>query len=108
MRPTAALYIFISMALAGCVSETSYHQAQQLVRGSPAMKRDAIGRCHRGASHASPTRKAEMAKIINVSPGSNVARIYCTRAFNGIASGRITYEDFRSKRPRFIRIVQGV
>lgn len=42
-----------------------------------------------------------------VSPRSNVARTYCTRAFNGIASGRITYEDFRTKSPRFIRVIQG-
>lgn len=93
--------------LSGCVTESSYKQAQEIVRGSPAMKRDAINECYRGASRASPARKAQMAKIMNVSPRSNVARTYCTRAFNGIASGRITYEDFRTKSPRFIRVIQG-
>lgn len=93
--------------LSGCVTESSYKQAQEIVRGSPAMKRDAINECYRGASRASPARKVQMAKIMNVSPRSNVARTYCTRAFNGIASGRITYEDFRTKSPRFIRVIQG-
>ncbi|EXL09271.1 hypothetical protein [Aquamicrobium defluvii] len=93
--------------LSGCVTESSYKQAQEIVRGSPAMKRDAINECYRGASRASPARKAQMAKIMNVSPRSNVARTYCTRAFNGIASGRISYEDFRIRSPRFIRVIQG-
>ncbi len=99
--------IAAGVILGGCVTESSYKQAQEIVRGSPAMKRDAINKCYSGASRASPARKAEMAKIMNVSPRSNVARTYCTRAFNGIASGRITYEDFRTKSPRFIRVIQG-
>jgi hypothetical protein len=102
-----ASILAVSAALAGCVTETSYNQARELVSGSPAMKRDAIERCYRGTSRASPARKAEMAKIMNVSARANVARIYCTRTFNGIASGRISYQDFRSKSPRFIRVIQG-
>src|SRR5690606_20789473 len=77
-----SMTIMVSSALmlAGCVTESSYKQAQEIVKGSPAMKRDAIARCYRGTDRASAARKAEMAKIMNVSPRSNVARIYCTRA----------------------------
>jgi len=108
MRHTSALSVIaLSVTLAGCVTETSYNQARELVRGSPAMKRDAIERCYRRTNRASPTRKVEMAKIMNVSSRANVARIYCTRAFNGVASGRISYQDFRTKSPKFIRVIQG-
>lgn len=103
----AAAVLSAALALAGCVTESSYKQAQEIVRGSPAMKRQGIERCYRGANRASPARKAEMARIMNVSPRSNVARTYCTRAFNGIANGRITYHDFRTKSPKFIRVIQG-
>ncbi|WP_411035713.1 hypothetical protein [Shinella sp. BYT-45] len=96
-----------SLFLTGCVTETSYNRAQEIVRGSPAMKRDGVNKCYAGARRASPARKAEMAKIMNVSPRRDVARVYCQRAFDGIASGRITYSDFRTKSPRFIRVIQG-
>ncbi|TKT80306.1 hypothetical protein [Aquamicrobium sp. LC103] len=96
-----------SIVLSGCVTEASYVRAQEVVRGSPAMKREGIERCYQGTNRASPARKAEMAKIMNVSPRSNVARIYCTRAFNGIANGRISYDDFRTRSPAFIRVIQG-
>ncbi len=103
---TAAV-VLTGFLLSACVTEHTYNQAQELVRGSPAMKRDGIERCYRGASRASPARKAEMAKIMNVSPRSDVARTYCTRAFNGIANGRISYRDFQTRSPKFIRVIQG-
>jgi hypothetical protein len=103
---TAAV-IATGFLLSACVTEHSYNQAKEVMRGSPAMKRDGIERCYRGTSKTSPARKAQMAKVMNVSPRSNVARIYCTRAFNGITSGRITYHDFQSRSPRFIRVIQG-
>jgi len=93
--------------MTGCVTETSYNRAQEIVRGSPAAKRDGVNKCYAGARRASPARKAEMARIMNISPRRDVARIYCQRAFNGVASGRITYHDFRTKSPRFIRVIQG-
>ncbi|MFC3072322.1 hypothetical protein [Shinella pollutisoli] len=99
--------VSVAVFAAGCVSETSYNRAQEIVRGSPAAKRDGVNKCYAGARRASPARKAEMAKIMNVSPRRDVARIYCQRAFNGVASGRITYDDFRTQSPRFIRVIQG-
>lgn len=103
----AIAVVSTALLLSACVTERSYNQAQEIVRGSPAAKRDAVDRCYRGASRTSAAGKAEMAKIMNVSPRRNVARIYCQRAFDGIASGRITYDDFRTKSPRFIRVIQG-
>lgn len=93
--------------LAGCVTERSYGQAREIVRGSPAARQDAIARCANGVNQGSAARRAEIARIINVSTRSNVGRTYCTRAFNGIANGRISYEDFRTRSPQFIRVVQG-
>lgn len=99
--------ISAAVFVTGCVTETSYNRAQEIVRGSPAAKRDGVDRCYRGANRASPARKAEMARIMNISPRRDVARIYCQRAFNGIANGRITYRDFQTRSPRFIRVIQG-
>ena len=103
MLALASACIFVT----GCVTETKYKQAQEIVRGSPAAKRDGVNKCYAGARRAPASRKAEMARIMNISSHSNVARIYCQRAFNGIADGRITYHDFRTKSPRFIRVIQG-
>ena len=97
----------VCVVITGCVTETRYKQAQEIVRGSPAAKREGVTKCYEGAKRASSSRKAEMATIMNISPRRNVARIYCQRAFNGIANGRITYQDFRTKSPRFIRVIQG-
>ncbi|MCO6392560.1 hypothetical protein GTW25_16160 [Aliihoeflea aestuarii] len=96
-----------AFVLAGCVTERSYGQAQEIVRGSPAARQEAINRCARGINEGSAARRAEIARIVNVSPRSNVGRTYCTRAFTGIANGRISYEDFRTRSPQFIRVVQG-
>lgn len=103
----ASAVALTGLLLSACVTETSYNRAQEIVRGSPAAKRDAVDRCYRGASRMSPVRKAEMARIMNVSPRRDVARIYCQRAFDGVASGRITYRDFQTRSPRFIRAIQG-
>lgn len=96
-----------AVMLAGCVTERSFGQAQEIVRGSPAARQEAINRCANNINRGSAQSRADIARIINVSPRSNVGRTYCSRAFNGIANGRITYEDFRTRSPRFIRVVQG-
>lgn len=104
---TMAALASATLLITGCVTEASYNRAQEIVRGSPAAKREGVNKCYEGARRASPARKAEMAMIMNVSPRRDVARIYCQRVFNGIASGRIDHSDFRTKSPRFIRVIQG-
>lgn len=106
LYPVIAL-VSAAVFLTGCMTEARYNQAREIVRGSPAAKRDGVNQCYQGARRATPARKAQMAKIMNVSPRRDVARIYCQRAFNGIANGRITYDDFRKRSPRFIRVIQG-
>lgn len=106
LMPVIAV-VSAAVFMAGCVSESSYNRAQEIVRGSPAAKRDAIDRCYQGARRVSPARKAEMARIMNVSPRRDVARIYCQRTFNAIASGRMTHRDLQTRSPRFIRVIQG-
>ncbi|WP_341643293.1 hypothetical protein [Thauera sp. SDU_THAU2] len=69
-----------SLFLAGCMTESNYNRAQEIVRGSPAAKRDGVNKCYAGARRASPARKAEMAKIMNVSPaGTSPASIASAR-----------------------------
>lgn len=101
------IVIGVGALLSGCVSSSQYERAQEAMRGSPALKRDGIQRCVTNMRRASAQDRAQVAKIINVSPRSDVGRIYCTRAFNGIANGRITYSDFQSRNAKFIRVIQG-
>lgn len=96
-----------SLFLAGCMTEAKYNQVQEIVRGSPAKKRDAVEICYKKAKKASAAEKLEAAKVMNISPRRDSARVFCQRAFDGVADGRITFEDFRTKNPRFIRVIQG-
>ncbi|AID30459.2 hypothetical protein ACVILI_004304 [Mesorhizobium sp. USDA 4775] len=100
--------IVISAALAGCESEESFYpKEQEFLRGSPAMRRDAIDGCYRESNRWSADHKVFWAKKMNVSPRSNVARIYCTRFINGIANGRLSYEDIVTHSPQDTRVMQG-
>lgn len=55
--------------------------------------------------------KAEMATVLNIDP-KNYAATFCKRLVNGMASGRITYQDYVNLRSstadssRFIRVMQ--
>lgn len=77
------------------------------MHGSPAAKQDVINMCYKNTSRASQSEAVRMAKIMNVSPNSNVPRTFCTRVLNAYASKRITHRDIRDETPAFIRVIQG-
>ena len=101
---TLSISIFI---LAGCQTEANFNREQEMVSGSPAIKRDVIKKCEEATRKVSPSDSAEMAKPMNVSPCSNIAFTYCKRTYDAVASKRITYSDYFNHRPVYIRVLQG-
>ncbi|EHH07570.1 hypothetical protein ATCR1_06876 [Agrobacterium tumefaciens CCNWGS0286] len=96
-----------ALILAGCQSETTFNQGQELIAGSPAIKKDVINTCYSKTRTAPASEAASMARVMGVSPKSDVARTFCNRFFNAVASKRITYRDYTQKTPAYIRAIQG-
>lgn len=93
--------------LAGCQTEANFNREREMIIGSPAIKRDVIKKCEEATSKVSSGDSAEMAKLMNVSPSSNVAFTYCKRTYDAVASNRITYSDYVNHSPAYIRVLQG-
>lgn len=88
------LLALIGLGLVGCaVSESKYAAIQTAIEGSPKLKDEMIRRCVKEyKTNPSERRKtdAELARI-SVRLGPEAA---CTRIANGIADGRIGYDDY--------------
>jgi hypothetical protein len=107
--------IVLSVAvLAGCttMSEGEFNNVQAVVGGSPAGKRTAIKECMEREGHLPLSTQRETAEMFNINL-ANYPATYCTRLWNAVASGRITYADYRklsmstADSSKVIRIMQG-
>ncbi|ALN71453.1 hypothetical protein [Aureimonas sp. AU20] len=106
----AALAVSGLMLLGGCVSATQYAATSEALKGSPALRRDGVESCIK-RNRVTPAQKDLMRKLMNLAPGSNVDRVACERLIGGIASGRLTHEDYRNTvtghvTPQVIRVLQ--
>jgi hypothetical protein len=106
------LAAFLTLA-SGCtsISKSEFETAQEAMKGSPGLKRDAIAECTHGVNGKPAAEKANVAKLMNVSLAA-MPSLYCTRMMNAIASGRISYSDAQAfergtKVPEMIQIIQG-
>jgi hypothetical protein len=99
----ASVSVFI---LSGCQTNPSFERDQEIIGGSPAVKRRAVQNCYETAKKKSKSSKIAVAEAMNVSPKSNVDMIFCTRLIDAIASKKITYSDLNSGSPAFIRAMQ--
>lgn len=86
-----------ALTAAGCstVSSGEYAVVREELRTDPALRRQAIASCARDFSRSSAADRANLAGIAGVS----VARapgVVCTRIFQAIASGQISYQDFKA------------
>lgn len=97
----------LGLFTAGCITDENFGRSAEMLRGNPAMQRDAIDRCYQSASRWPASRKSEMARIMNLRSQSNVARIFCQRSIAGIVSGRVSYSELHTSNPRFVRVIQG-
>ena len=96
----------------GCSAAAQYEAAHEALRGNPALRRVTIDQCYKGASQVSPQLKTDWAKFMMLSPRKDVALTFCTRAVDGVASGRLTLDDVRSARrgsptAQFVKVFQG-
>ncbi|KQT69678.1 MULTISPECIES: hypothetical protein [unclassified Aureimonas] len=102
--------VVASMALSGCVSSTNYASLQEAMKGSPELVEKMTDDCA-GSYHGSATEREYLAKLARVPNNDKLPKVICLRAYRGIATGRITYEDFMSMssgqlRPVVIRVIQ--
>ncbi|QOF73824.1 hypothetical protein IG197_12590 [Aminobacter sp. SR38] len=104
----------LSAIVAGCttMSQGEYKTAQTALSGSPALKREIMANCIKRENARPAKDKADMATVFNINP-SNYAQTFCKRMINGMASNRITYQDYRNldsttaDNSRLIRVLQG-
>ena len=100
--------------LAGCttMSEGEFNNVQAVVGGSPAGKRATIKECIERERAMPLSTQRETAEVFNINL-ANYPATYCTRLWNAVASGRITYADYRklstptADSSKVIRIMQG-
>lgn len=101
-------------ALAGCttLTEGEFKNTQAVVSGSPSAKRETIDECVARKRAEPLSERQEAASFHNVKL-SAFPETYCKRLWNAVASGRITYDDYRkldqpgADNSKIIRIMQG-
>lgn len=109
-RGAGAIALVGSLMLGGCVSATQYSAVSEALKGSPELRRENVTTCVRN-NRSTPQQKDMMRKLMNLSPGSDVVRVGCERVTAGMASGKLTYEDYRGVQfgqitPQVVRILQ--
>jgi hypothetical protein len=110
---SAAVMLSVAAFAGGCntTGKSEFANVQAAISGSPALRKQAIADCKKEIPFQSQSDKANVAALMNVSV-AQVPSVFCTRSVGGVASGRITYEDFvAAKRggdiSRIIKVLQG-
>ena len=105
--------VICAALLAGCsMTEGEFNNVQAVVSGSPSAKSEAIRDCIADERTEPLSKKKEIALVFNINM-SNYEKVYCTRLWNAMARGRITYDDYLKLRQpnadssKVIRIIQG-
>ena len=112
VRLAASVSLMLGLlALGGCISETKYAAISEAYKGSPALRREELRRCNLQA-RAAPIQRAKLAVVMNLPPRSDPVPVLCRRMIESVASGKLSYEDYRTIRagqitPKLVRILQG-
>jgi len=109
-RGAGAIALVGSLMLGGCVSSTQYSAVSEALKGSPELRREGVETCVRN-NRSTLEQKEMMRKLMNLSPGSNAVRIGCERLTAALASGKLSYDDYRGIgfgqiTPQVVRILQ--
>ncbi|MBD0416445.1 hypothetical protein [Oryzicola mucosus] len=113
MKHIATLAL-LSVALVGCasVSEGRYKTMQTALNGPAETRNAALKKCVDREKKRSLTHKQNVAMITGASVEA-YPEVFCRRVMNGIASGRISYQDYLQLRnpaadnSKIVKIVQG-
>ncbi len=108
------LLLGVALSLGGCTTMTQgeYNNLQAMVSGSPSTKRDVIADCIKNLNAQPLHERKSDARAFNISL-THFSQTYCTRLWNGVSSGRITYDDYAKLKSagadnsKVIRIMQG-
>lgn len=98
MRPLNSLAItaVAVLALPACtMSERSFERQRQEVAADPVMKRRYVDGCIDAVSRKRRADRETIAAVMKVPP-SRVGVTFCQRAINALASGRLTYADYKT------------
>ncbi len=109
-RGAGAIVLVGLLMLGGCVSSTQYSAVSEALKGSAELRRESVETCVKN-NRSTPEQKDMMRKLMNLSPGSNVVRVGCERATAGLASGKLSYDDYRAIQfgqitPQIVRVFQ--
>ncbi|MBN8954127.1 MULTISPECIES: hypothetical protein [unclassified Rhizobium] len=92
MRP--AIIAFSLAVLASCSSqEEGFEKIIPILKESPSARAQVIDKCM--SQHMSPEMLDEVAFYVR-SQRSEAKRLFCQRMTTGLASGRISYADFKA------------
>lgn len=105
------LALGIALLASGCgtVSSGQYALLREELRSDPQVRRKAIADCQRDFSRGSAADRANLAALTKTS-AARAPQVACTRIFNAIASGRISYTDFQARGgdySRWIEVIRG-
>ena len=109
-RGSGAVAAIGLLVLGGCVSSTQYSAVSEALKGSPDLRRESVETCVRD-NRSTPEQKEMMRKLMNLSLGSDTVRVGCERVTAALASGRLSYDDYRAIQfgqitPQIIRVLQ--
>ncbi|WP_349958138.1 hypothetical protein [Rhizobium sp. ZPR3] len=90
----SASFVFALAVLASCTSqEENFKKGVPIIKESPTARAQLISKCM--SQHLSPETLDEVAFYVK-SQRSEAKRLFCQRLTNGLASGKISYADFKA------------
>lgn len=106
----AVLAMLASCATTGTTNE-KYETNKTAVSGSPKVKQRQIDKCAAHLTLQSTAKRQAFADLANTTI-DKVPKVYCTRIWNALADGRVSYDDYvafdnHHNTPNMIRVIQG-
>lgn len=106
----AVLAMLASCATTGSTHE-KYEANKAILQGSPKIKQRTIERCVARITLSSYAKRQKLADLANTTL-DKVPQVYCSRIWNGLADGRVSYDDYNASlnqhdTPNMIRVIQG-
>ncbi|MGB8818923.1 MAG: hypothetical protein WCC66_13480 [Rhizobiaceae bacterium] len=113
MKFSVVAAMFAATLVSGCntVSESEYKVGQAALSESPSAKRYVLQECIAETRPGSASEQKELAAFLKV-PQSKLTETICRRVVNAMASGRMSYADYRKivttgDSPKLLKIIQG-
>jgi len=108
-RGLAVLGIALVVSGCGTISSGQYAVLREELHSDPQVRRQAIADCQSDFSGGSAADRANLAALTGTST-ARAPHVACSRIFNAIANGRISYSDFRAAGgdySKWIEVIRG-